>query len=47
MIDNIVVQPTFVFNRDEIEKQVGHKIVVKFKQPIIDDYIEYEDEKNK
>ena len=47
MIDTIVVSPTFAFNRDEVEKQVGHKIVVHFKQPIVDDSIVYEDDKNK
>jgi hypothetical protein len=47
MIDTIVVSPTFAFNRDEVEKQVGHKLVVNFKQPIVDDDIKYEDEKNK
>jgi hypothetical protein len=47
MIDTIVVSPTFALNRDEIEKQVGHKLVVNFKQPIVDDSIKYEDENNK
>ena len=47
MIDTIVVSPTFAFNRDEVEKQVGHKIVVHFKQPIVDDSVVYEDDKNK
>ena len=47
MIDTIKVTPTFAFNRDEIEKQVGHKLVVNFKQAIVDDTIVYDDEKNK
>jgi hypothetical protein len=47
MVDTIDVSPTFAFNRDEVEKQVGHKIVVNFKQPIVDDSIVYKDEKNK
>ena len=47
MIDTIVVSPTFVLNRDEVEKQSGHKLIVSFKQPIVDDSIVYEDEKNK
>ena len=47
MIDTIKVTPTFAFNRDEIEKQVGHKLVVNFKQAIVGDNIVYEDEKNK
>jgi len=41
MIDSIVVNPTFEMNRDEIEKQVGHKLVINFMQPIVDDGIEY------
>ena len=41
MIDSIVVNPTFEMNRDEIEKQVGHKLIVNFKQPIVDDKFEY------
>ena len=47
MIDTIVVSPTFALNRDEVEKQVGHKLVVNFKQPIVDDSIVYDDEQNK
>ena len=47
MINSIKVSPTFALNRDEVEKQVGHKLVVNFKQPIVDDSIKYEDENNK
>ena len=47
IIDTIVVSPIFALNRDEIEKQVGHKIVVNFLQPIVDDSIVYQDEQNK
>jgi hypothetical protein len=47
IIDTIVVSPTFALNRDEVEKQVGHKLVVNFKQPIVDDSIVYDDEQNK
>tara|TARA_Y100001949_G_scaffold165406_1_gene161102 strand:+ start:250 stop:720 length:471 start_codon:yes stop_codon:yes gene_type:complete len=47
MIDTIVVSPIFALNRDEVEKQSGHKLTVNFKQPIVDDSIVYEDEKNK
>ena len=47
MIDTIVVSPTFALNRDEVEKQSGHKLTVNFNQPIVDDSIVYEDEKNK
>jgi site-specific DNA recombinase len=41
MIKSIEVQPTFGLNRDEIEKQVGHKLMINFNQPIVDDSIEY------
>ena len=41
-----MVSPTFAPNRDEVEKQVGHKIVVIFLQQIEDDSISYQ-EKNK
>ena len=47
MIDTIVVSPTFALNRDEVEKQSGHKLTVSFNQPIVDDSIVYKDEKNK
>ena len=47
MIDTIVVSPTFALNRDEVEKQSDHKLIVSFKQPIVEDSIVYEDEKNK
>ena len=47
MIDSIEVSPTFDKNRNKVEKQVGHKIVVHFKQAIVGDNIVYEDEKNK
>jgi hypothetical protein len=41
MIKSIEVHPTFGENRDAIEKQIGHKLIVHFKQPIVDDDIEY------
>jgi len=34
MIDNIIVSATFGLNRDEEEKQIGHKIIVNFKQSV-------------
>ena len=36
MIKSIEVHPTFGENRDAIEKQIGHKLIVHFKQPIVD-----------
>ena len=47
IIDEIVVHPTFEKNRDGVEKQFGHRLVVKFKQPIVDDRIEYGDKNKK
>ena len=41
MVSSILVEATFDKNRDGIEKQVGHKLKVRFKQPIVDDSIEY------
>jgi len=47
MIDSIIVEPTFDKNRDDVVKQVGHKIKIHFKQPIVDDRVVYEDETKK
>ena len=47
MIDNIIVSGTFGLNRDEEEKQIGHKIIINFKQGIVGDSIKYEDKNNK
>ena len=47
MIDNIIVSGTFGLNRDEEEKQIGHKIIVNFKQSIVGDSIKYDDKNNK
>ena len=47
MIDTIVVSPTFALNRDEVEKQSGHKLIVSFKQPIVDDAIKYKNPQKK
>ena len=41
MVSSILVEATFDKNRDGIQKQVGHKLKVRFKQPIVDDAIEY------
>jgi len=41
MIDTIEVSATFDKNRDGIEKQVGHKLIVNFKKSIVGDSIEY------
>ena len=37
----IKVSPVNGLNRDKVEKQVGHKLVINFKQPIVNDGIEY------
>ena len=41
MISSIKVSPVNVMNRDKVEKQVGHKLVINFKQPIVNDVIKY------
>ena len=41
MISSIKVSPVNGLNRDKVEKQVGHKLVINFKQPIVNDGIEY------
>ena len=41
MIGSIEVHPTFDKDRDGVEKQYGHKLIVNFKQPIVDDKFEY------
>ena len=47
IVDGIIVRPSYALNRDDVEKQVGHNLTVSFNQPIVDDSIVYEDEKNK
>ena len=46
-ITSIEVSPTTGKNRDGIEKQIGHKLKIRFSQPIVDDTIEYIYPKNK
>jgi len=41
MISSIKVHPVDGVNRDGVEKQLGHKLVINFKQPIVKDGIEY------
>jgi len=47
MIENIVVYPIEGHDRDNNPKQVGHKLLVNFKLPIVRDSIRYKDSKNK
>ena len=47
VLDSITVSPTFGKNRNGDEIQVGHKLKVKFKLPIINDKLEYIDSSNK
>jgi len=42
-----VVHPNCSLNRDEVKKQEGHKIIVNFKQPIVNHLIKYEEDKKK
>ena len=46
MINTILAYPICENNRDKIDKEVGHNVIVKFKQPIVDDSIDYKDENN-
>ena len=46
-IEDIVVSPTFDENRDGKRVQVGHKLNVNFRLPIVNDRIEYLNPKNK
>ena len=41
IVDSIIVHPSHGFNRDEVKKQLGHRMIVNFKQPIVGDSIEY------
>jgi len=41
MIVSIEVHPTFDKDRDGVEKQYGHKMIVNFKQPIVNDQFKY------
>jgi hypothetical protein len=41
MIGSIEVHPTFDKDRDGVEKQYGHKMIVNFKHPIVNDHFEY------
>ena len=47
MITSIKVHPVEGLNRDKIEKQLGHKLVINFKQAIVNDGIKYNDENDK
>ena len=47
LIDELVVYPTFGKNRDGENLQVGHKIKIKFKLPIVYDELIWNDPKNK
>jgi DNA invertase Pin-like site-specific DNA recombinase len=46
-VDKIIVSPVMGKNRDNKELQVGHSFKVHFSSPIVDDNIEYIDQKKK
>ncbi len=46
-IDKIVVSPVMGKNRDKKELQIGHTLKIYFSSPIVDDHIEYIDQKKK
>ena len=35
IVDSIIVHPSYGYNRDEVKKQLGHRMIVNFKQPMI------------
>jgi len=41
IVDSIIVHSSHGFNRDEVKKQLGHRMIANFKQPIVGDSIEY------
>jgi site-specific DNA recombinase len=47
IIENIIVYPINGKDRDNNPKQIGHKLVINFKLPIVRDSIRYKDPKNK
>jgi len=47
IIENILVYPINGKDRDNNPKQIGHKLVINFKLPIVRDSIRYKDSKNK
>ena len=47
LINNIIVYPTFGKNRDGERIQVGHKIKINFKLPIVNDELIWNDQNNK
>jgi len=47
IIENILVYPINGKDRDDNPKQIGHKLVINFKLPIVRDSIRYKDSKNK
>ena len=47
IIENIVVYPINGKDRDNNPKQIGHKLLINFKLPIVRDSIRYKDSKNK
>ena len=47
IISEIIVSGTYSKNRDGIVKQIGHQLKIKFKLSLVDDKLEWIDEKNK
>jgi len=47
VISSIQVKPKMGKNRDMEDKQIGHNLKINFRYPIVNDSIEYNDEKNK
>ncbi|MDA9614434.1 recombinase family protein [Pseudomonadota bacterium] len=47
LIKDLIVSPTFGNNRDKERKQVGHRIKINFKLPIVNDELLWKDKKDK
>jgi len=41
IVDIIIVHPSHDYSRDEVKKQLGHRMIINFKQSIVKDSIEY------
>lgn len=47
VVKEILITPTLGKNRDDKEVQIGHRFDIKFKLPIVNDSIKYNDSDNK
>ena len=47
VVKEFLITPTLGKNRDDKEVQIGHRFDIKFKLPIVNDSIKYNDSDNK